>query len=241
MKKIQEVIQEHSDQLSFYVSDTNGSVAEHNSDTVRETASCIKVFILIEFYNQVNKGAKSKNDKLLFSDSEKVDGSLGSGILKSLDGGIELTANNVAKLMIISSDNIATNMMIDYLGIDNINQTIKDLGFSNTKLLCKLDFSKICNIGSSTAKEYGQVFQRLLKKDIINETISNQALEVLKLCQGRAMINKGIPPADVGVYKNAPSKIKYIASKSGGVSAERDNIHVNVRNDVELSQQFMAI
>ena len=64
----------------------------------------------------------------------------GSGLIKYLDD-FELSSKNIATLMIIISDNVATNKMIEYLGFDNINKTIKDLGFNHTILKAKkLDF-----------------------------------------------------------------------------------------------------
>lgn len=64
----------------------------------------------------------------------------------------------MAILMIIDSDNIATNIMIEYLGLENINKTIKLLGFKDTMLICpKLDFNFFKEIGETTAKEYGEL------------------------------------------------------------------------------------
>ena len=83
--------------------------------------------------------------------------------------------------MIIDSDNIATNIMIEYLGIENINNTIKLLQFKNTKLICsKLDFNIYKEIGKTTAKEYGELYIKLLNKEILNLEICDEIIEILK-------------------------------------------------------------
>ena len=104
----------------------------------------------------------------------------GSGIIQYLDK-LELTSRNMAILMIIDSDNIATNIMIEYLGIENINNTIKSLGFKNTMLICpKLDFNIYKEIGKTTAKEYGELYIKLLNKEILKPETCEEILEILK-------------------------------------------------------------
>ena len=68
---------------------------------------------------------------------------MASGILRELSPGLDLTLRDYATLMIVVSDNIATNVLIDLLGIDRINQTMAEFGFSQTKLRGRLDFPKI--------------------------------------------------------------------------------------------------
>ena len=97
-----------------------------------ETASCIKIFILVEYYNQILKGLKSRDDLIKYNkESDYVEN--GSGLIQYLDN-LTITSKNMAILMMIVSDNIATNKIIDYLGFNNINNTIEQLGFKNTKL-----------------------------------------------------------------------------------------------------------
>lgn len=84
----------------------------------------------------------------------------GSGILCYLSKGIELPILDVATLMMIISDNIATNMLIDYLGIENINRAIKELGCKNTKLYSKFKIGKNETFSIMTAKDYGIVWKK---------------------------------------------------------------------------------
>ena len=132
-EKINEMINNFDGNISLYVKDDNGNIIKNNENDIVESASCIKLFILIEFYNQILNNKKSREDMIKYSSKDDCMMN-GSGLIKYLDD-FELSSKNIATLMIIISDNVATNKMIEYLGFDNINKTIKDLGFNHTKLL----------------------------------------------------------------------------------------------------------
>ena len=102
-----------------------------NAEEQTATASTIKVPILIELFRQVDEGTVDLDTRLTLSQEART---VGSGILRELSPGLDLTLRDYATLMIVVSDNIATNVLIDLLGIDRINQTMAEFGFSQTKL-----------------------------------------------------------------------------------------------------------
>ncbi len=127
--------------IGIYATDMKENIIAYNEHKVFEAASCIKLFILIEYYKQVYENKIKTNDMFIYQESDNIPG-INFGIINSFDYGLKLTSKDYATLMIIYSDNIATNKLIDYLGIDNINNTINELGFENTKLFNKLDLLK---------------------------------------------------------------------------------------------------
>ena len=62
----------------------------------------------------------------------------GSGVMRYLSKGIKLPILDIATLMMIISDNIATNMLIDFLGIDKINKVIENIGCKDTNYIVSL-------------------------------------------------------------------------------------------------------
>lgn len=98
-------------------------------------ASLIKLPILWEFFRQVGAGLATTAERLTLSDADKVGG---AGILQDLDAGLSPTLKDVATLMITLSDNTATNLLIERLGLAAINQTIEALGLKHTELQRKL-------------------------------------------------------------------------------------------------------
>ena len=92
---------------------TTGEEVAYDPDTLRPTASTIKVPILVELFNQVEQGTVSLDDRLVTNEENATKG---SGILRDLRLGVDLPVEDIATLMIVVSDNQATNMMIDLLG-----------------------------------------------------------------------------------------------------------------------------
>ncbi len=229
IEKIKKIINEFNGDISVYANDCKGTIINFNENEIVETASCIKLFILIEYYTQILEGNKSRNDILTY-EYDKHYMKNGSGIIQYLDK-LELSSKNMAILMIIDSDNIATNIMIEYLGINNINNTIKSLGFNHTKLLYpKIDFTLYKEIGKTTAKEYGELYLKLLNKKILSPEICDEIINILKNQLHADLLIRKIDLKDLSEIGEEKANIKYIASKSGGLGDKSMEI-VNCRND----------
>ncbi|MBS7021047.1 MAG: serine hydrolase [Firmicutes bacterium] len=123
----------------------------YQEDDVFETASTIKVFILAYLYHEFSCNHLKREDTVKY-ELEHV--TTGTSILSLLEPGFSISLKNCAILMITYSDNIATNLLIDALGgVDKINQFIRELGFSKTKLLNKICVEKGLPVGVTTAQE----------------------------------------------------------------------------------------
>ena len=229
-EKIKELINDFDGNVNFYISDEKGNELKYNENEIVETASCIKLFILIEYYNQIMQNRKTRDDMISYSpEQDYVEN--GSGIIQYLEK-LNLSSKNMAILMMIMSDNIATNKMIEYLGFENINNTIKTIGLKNTTLVAKkLDFNIYNSVGKTTAYEYAKAFEMILKKEILTPELCDEIIELLSKQIYNTMIARFLPPLEVELKGTDDAYINYIASKSGGLGDEgRDDIE-NCRND----------
>ena len=227
---IQKKINNFEGQICLYANDLKGNIIGFNENDVVETASCIKVFILLEYYRQINDGLKKRDDILVYKPKVDYVGN-GSGVLQYLSNNISMTSKNMATFMIIVSDNIATNLMIEYLGFENINTTIKKYGFVNTELLAlKLDFNVYNKIGITTAKEYGMLFEKLYNKEILSPELCLEIIEILSKQTKNDMLTKKIPLNVLDSKGSDDAILRFIASKSGGLGGE-NFITDNCRND----------
>ena len=106
------------------------------------TASTIKLAVLVELYRQVEQGRCSLDDRLELRAEEIVPG---AGVLRDLQPGLLPTVRDLAVLMIIVSDNTATNVLIDHLGgVEPVNAAVGDLlGPSSLVLHRKVDFDPV--------------------------------------------------------------------------------------------------
>ena len=117
-KRIAAELYSYQGRMSVFVDDLRGSTVEIGADEEFETASTIKAFILAVLYLQASRGRADLEEEITYEASQFVDG---SGMLRALGVGAKLKVKDTATMMIICSDNIATNMIIDYLGLDTIN------------------------------------------------------------------------------------------------------------------------
>jgi beta-lactamase class A len=112
-----------------------------NSEEVFQSASLIKIPILISVLLANKNGEIDLEQQIINSKENKVGG---SGILQALSDNLSLTVKDLMTLMISVSDNTATNILIDLLGMDAINAKIKEIGLEQTKLNRKMmDFTAI--------------------------------------------------------------------------------------------------
>ena len=108
-----------------------GRELSHQADDLYFTASTFKVPILVELYRQVDMGIIDPSDRLELTDDDRAPG---SGVLKELAAGLRPTVRDLATLMIIVSDNTATDMLYRLVGRDRLNDTMRELGLHQTSL-----------------------------------------------------------------------------------------------------------
>ena len=228
-EEILEILKKYKYDIGVYIKDMYGNEIKYNENNLFETASCIKTFILVEYFKQLYEGKISKDDYFEYTEDDNIPG-LNSGIIKNFDYGLKFRSKDYAVLMITESDNIASNKLINYLGIDSINKTIKELGFKNTQLLHEINIPKYLKLATTTPYEYARLFEMLYDGKIINKKVSNDCLDILKRQEHRDMLEKYLPPLDMVLMGDDASNINYIASKSGGIVWEDSKVK-NIRND----------
>src|SRR2546423_1559270 len=109
-----------------------GAVYELSGDDRVQTASTIKIAIMVEAFARVAEGKAKWTDELVLTKQKKVGG---SGILQEFADGLHLTFRDGVSMMMIMSDNTATNLVIDVLTSDAINARMESLGLKETRLM----------------------------------------------------------------------------------------------------------
>lgn len=194
-----------------------GDTFFHDADAVMSTASLIKVAILIEAYSQADEGKLSLRDKVVLRDQDKVPG---SGILTNhFSEGVALPLRDCIRLMIALSDNTATNLVLDRVGIANVNDRMAAWGLKQTRLNAKVfrasttsvdpARSRRYGLGSTTAREMVTLFEKLQTNDGIRPPIKLAMLGHLEKNDDTQKFTRLLPP---GVR---------VAHKDGSVSTAR--------------------
>jgi beta-lactamase class A len=216
--------------------DTGATYALRPDDRVR-TASTIKLPILCATFEAVKEGKLKWTDMVTLHDSDKVSG---SGILGEFSDGMKFPLVDLTHLMIVLSDNTATNLVLDQVTADYVNDYMDKLGLKGTRSMRKVrgdgadlkspsGFSKAgldpanqkYGLGSSTPREMVTILERLEKGEIVNPEASKEIIKILK----RQRDNNGIGRR-VGdlVVANKAGALDHLRSDVGIVYAKGNRI-----------------
>lgn len=182
-EQILELLHSLKGTISFSVynpSDSEGTNRiRFNSDTPVQAASVIKLFIMAEAFRQREAGQFDFEAPVTVIEENHLPS---CGALTYMRAPLTLPWGDLVTLMIILSDNTATNMLIDQLGIDNINETIDKLGFTGTRLRRKLWDSELSRQGIQNtvcAADTERFFRRLLREELISPAASKEMMQIL--------------------------------------------------------------
>ena len=186
------------------------------ADVVQPTASLIKLPIMVAAYRMADAGQLDLNRMLTLAESDKVPG---SGILTDhLSAGMSFSLRDAIRLMIRYSDNTATNMVIDQIGLATTASTMQDMGFPETRLNSKVyrgdtsidpDRSKQYGLGSTSPKEMVELLTQIHNGTAATPESCKAMIEHLTACEDNTMLLRDLP---------AGTKV---AHKTGAVSASR--------------------
>ena len=143
------------------------------------SASMIKVFILATAMERVKAGTLALDQTLTLHSSDKVGG---AGVIAGYASGTELSLDTVMRFMITESDNTATNMMIDLLGMDAINAYIQQHGYHDTSLQRKMMDSAAVAAGRdnyTSAADLGHFFVTLYNRCCVSPELDDVMLGYL--------------------------------------------------------------
>jgi beta-lactamase class A len=184
---------------------TNGEEILINQNLTFPTGSSIKIPVLIELHKQAAAGKYKLTDQRWLESTDKVGG---SGVINNFgDHTSQLSLNDLAVLMVVLSDNTATNMLIDQTGMANVNATLDQLGLKAIRLQRKMIDTAASGRGDeniATPFAAMELMAKLYKGEVVNRQLSDDVLKFLKL-------RKGSP-----IPKLIPSTIA-IANKPGGI------------------------
>lgn len=172
---------------------TSGERFAVHEDLVFPQGSAIKIPILMEVYKQAGEGKFKLSDLEWVRKEHQVGG---SGVLKELgDATSELSIRDLAVLMILVSDNTATNMLIDLVGMEQINATLASLGLRHTRVQRRMidpAASARDQENLSTPAEAARIMEVLYRGEFLSRQVCDEILAILRKPK-RGGINAGLP------------------------------------------------
>jgi D-alanyl-D-alanine carboxypeptidase (penicillin-binding protein 5/6) len=193
-----------------------GESYEYKADRPMPTASLIKLPVMITTFEAVDKGKLSLNEMIELKKEDQVPG---SGILTThFSPGAKISLRDAIRLMIVYSDNTATNLVLDKLGLPATNECMERLGCPDTKINSKVfrgdtsiakDRSKQFGLGSTSARDMVKLCGLLYGKKVVNEKACKQMMDNLYACDDKLKVPRLLPPGTK------------VAHKTGSVNSSR--------------------
>src|SRR5438309_7655290 len=184
-----------------------------HADEAMPTASSIKIAILAELYRQAQQGKVKLTEFYTLQQSDMVGG---SGITRVLTPGMtRLTLRDVAGLMISVSDNSATNVVIDRIGMENVNALLDSLGLTHTRLRRKMMDLEVASEGReniATPREMMMLLEDLYRAKILNKQMTDDFFELLSIHK-ESYIPRELPE-DLRIA-NKPGELEGVRNDSG--------------------------
>lgn len=170
--------------------DTQESFLYHE-DRLFPAASIIKLPILVECLRRTERNEISLLQIVTLKEEEKVGG---AGVLLDLHEGLPLTVKDLCTLMIVISDNTATNMIIDLLRIERIAQTMREIGMMSSRLERKLMIAPhLPTPNFTTPYEVMILLEKLWNGSLLSRDSTRLALDILSRQQFREKIPRFLP------------------------------------------------
>ncbi len=213
-----------------------------DADRQMDTMSVIKIPLMVEAFRQIEAGKFSLQDKITLNEFDKRPG---TGIIRSLDPGAVLTIKDLLTLMIIVSDNTATDLMYAKVGgLDPVNQLAQSYGLKNTRAVFNADawFKAIAAapsrdqfhregktpFGLSSARDIGKLLEMIELGQAVNKKSSDLMLQMLR---GQVYSSR-LPKYLTGTGFRVPHKtgdfLPYIANDVGILESPNHNIVISI-------------
>jgi len=182
--------------LGYAIKDlSTGESFYRNADLVLPTASSIKLTVLLELMRQDQEGRLSLGEKHTVRHSELPPGDT-EPILHMLgDGTATMTLRDVATFMVVLSDNGATNILIDRVGMDNINAEIARLGLAQTHLrrrMIDIEAARRGDENVSTPRELMALLEKVRGGGVLDAAHTKEYFDLLGLPKD-SLFNKALP------------------------------------------------
>ena len=159
---------------------TTGEELARNDERPMPTASVFKLPLLVEVFRQSEAGALDLDERVTLHAEDAV---MGSGILRDFSPGLQPTLRDLAMMMVIVSDNSATNLLLDRVGgPQRVNATMRELGLASIVVHRRIVFGEITTNGSlaeAAPRDLMRLVAMLAREELVSPEASRAMLAIL--------------------------------------------------------------
>ena len=220
--------------------DTGATYGLRENERVR-TASTIKLAIMVTVFDAIERGRAKWTDTLTLHDSDKA---AGTGVLAEFSDGMQFPIRDLVHLMIVVSDNTATNLLLDRFTADAVNSEMDTLGLKDTRCMRKILISgkspsgvshagqlsenQRFGLGSSTPREMVSLVEKMERNELVSVPASREMIAIMKRQQDKSGI--GRKTGDIPVA-NKSGSLDHLRSDVGIVYSPGGRIAIAITVD----------
>lgn len=176
-------------------------VMSFNKEKLFPSASLAKIPLMASCFRAAEEKKLTLDCCVKLKSTDKLSG---SGMLKDMPAGKEFKIKELIGYMIYNSDNTAANILTNIVGMDYLNDSFRTFGLKNTNLSRKIADFQSRNMGVenyTTAEDMALILEEMYRRNLINNTISEKCLELMKLQRINNRIPKYLPPGITVAHK----------------------------------------
>jgi beta-lactamase class A len=245
-QRLKPLIDAHKGEVAVAVKHLiTGETFQHRADVPMPTASLVKFPVMIEVYRQAHAGLIDLDTMIRLSERDKVPG---SGILTThFSDGLTLSLRDCVRLMIAFSDNTATNLVLDRIGIASTGETMRELGFTNTAIHSKVfrrqtsiapERSEKFGLGSTTANEMIGLLEMLATNRLVSESASVAMREHLNKCDDNDKMPRLLPVGVVVAHKTG--SVDNVRTAAGLIETSSGTLAICVLTNKNADERWVA-
>lgn len=217
--------------------DTGEETLFHAHETF-PTASVIKLPVLVTLMHQCEMGHSSLDEPLMLRRADKTGG---SGLLQHLTPGLTMPVRDWAFLMMNVSDNTATNVLIDYVGTQQVQNWLAEAGYTDVQLHNKIDFPALAHdqnhFGTATPHGLTRLMTAVFRRELVSPAACDEMLRMMDKV-GMDRIGRYLPFTPFGAEVPEADKLR-LAGKTGSFVGTRAQTAVVWRGEGESARGFV--
>jgi serine-type D-Ala-D-Ala carboxypeptidase (penicillin-binding protein 5/6) len=240
---LQSLIEDHEGDVTVAIKNLKtGESFEHGAGKPMPTASLIKFPLMVAAYQAMADGKLAAGQTITLKKEDKVPG---SGILtEHFSPGAKISLQDAIHLMIVYSDNTATNLVIDQVGLKPVAELMEKLDCPETKLNSQVfrrdtsifpDRSKKYGLGSTTAAEMVKLLEKLHAGELVDEQSSKKMLRHMYACDDKLKFRRYLPDAKIA---HKSGSVNTTRCEAGLVDCENGPIALCVMTDKNEDQSW---
>jgi beta-lactamase class A len=244
--RLRPLIDAHKGKVAIAVKHLDtGESFQYHADDVMPTASLIKFPVMIEAYRQAQAGEVDLNKMVTLRKDDKVPG---SGVLTNhFSDGATFPLRDAVRLMIVFSDNTATNLVLDQIGIPATAATMEKMGYPETKIHSKVfkretsafpERSQKYGLGSTTANDMVRLCEAVWRKQVVSPESCDAMLDILRACDDKDKFPRFLPAGTKVAFKTG--SVNASRTAAGIIETPGGPVAVCVMTDQNEDQRWVA-